>query len=102
MLGLLIRVAAIALIGYIVWSMMRPRYHVRIVMDEHGIKYHEGIPKGHQSQVLEFLDDEVAPSGKLTIYARHQPDGYLRVDFRGHIDTATQQRIRNVLINAMF
>ena len=102
MLGLFIRFAAIALIGYIVWRVMRPRYDVRIVMDEHGIKHHEGLSKRQQSQVLEFLQDEVAPGGQLIIYAAHQRDGYLRVDVRGHIDAATRQRIRSVLINAMF
>ena len=32
-----IRIAVVALVVYVIWRVLRPRYAVRIVMDEHGI-----------------------------------------------------------------
>ena len=101
MLGFVIRLVVIALIGYVIWRVMRPRYDLRIVIDEYGIKYHEGLPKSHERQVLKFLENDLSFIGKVTIFARRQPDGYLKFGFKGQIDPGTRQQIRNFLISVM-
>ena len=101
MSGFLIKLAAIMLIGYVVWRAMRPRYTVKIVVDEQGIKHHEGLPKACERTVLEFIEKNLSPEGKVTICASRQPNGYLRLDFRGQLDSGTRQRIRNFLITVI-
>ena len=95
-----IRIAVFALVGYVVWRMLRPRYAVRIEMDEHGIKHHVGLSKAQERKVLEFLQEQI-PDGKLTIYAERAPNGYLRLNIRGHVTPGTRQRIRNFLNTVM-
>lgn len=95
-----IRIAVFALVVYVVWRMLRPRYAVRIVMDEHGIKHHVGLSKAQERKVLEFLQEQM-PDGKLTIYAEREPNGYLRLNIRGHITPGMRQRVRNFLNSVM-
>ena len=101
MLGVIIRVGALALIGYFIWLALRPRYAVEIVMDEHGIKRHRGLSKGQEAKVIDFLREQVTPEGRLGIYAIRQPNGYLRLHFKGNIDPGTRQQIRNFFINVL-
>ena len=101
MLTLLVRIAVFAFVGYVIWRMMRPRYSVKIVIDDHGIQHHEGLPRAQEKKVLGFLQDDIGVSGKLIICALRQPNGYLRLNFKGHVDPGTQQQIRNFLNTVM-
>ncbi len=101
MLGVFIKLAAVVGIAYVAWRVMRPRYAMKIVMDENGIKHHEGLAKRQEKQVLEFLREQVQPVRKLTIYGARHPNGYFRLVFKGQIDPGTQQRIRNFMLTVM-
>ena len=101
MLGFFIRLTAIALVGYVVWRMMRPRYTLEIVIGKQGIKHHKGLPKAHETCVLEFFQKHRSFDGNVTICAMRQPDGYLRLVFKGQVDPGTRQQIRNFLITVM-
>ncbi len=101
MLDSLIKIAVVALIGYVVWRMMRPQHSVVIVMDKNGIQNHKGLPRGQAKRVIQFLEDHVSPDGKLTIYADRQPNGRLRLNFKGPIDSGMQQQVRNFFINVL-
>ncbi len=101
MLGFFIRLTAIALIGYVVWRMIRPRYTLKIVIGKQGIKHHKGLPKAHKTSVLKFFEKHRSFDGNVTICAMRQPDGYLRLIFKGEVDPGTRQQIRNFLITVM-
>ena len=101
MVGFAIRIIAIALIGYGVWRILRPRYTLKIVIGKRGIKHHEGLPKAHKAYVLEFFEKHRSLDGNVTICAMRQRDGYLRLVFKGHVDPGTKQQIRNFLITVM-
>ena len=45
-----IRIAVVALVVYVIWRVLRPRYAVRIVMDEHGIKQQVGLSQSQESK----------------------------------------------------
>lgn len=92
----LTEVIIIAAIGYLAWRMMNPRHAIRIVIDEHGIKHHQGLPKAHERDVLGFLQQHLAPEGRLTICADRQPSGYFRLYFKGSIAPGEQQQVRNL------
>jgi len=101
MIDLIIRFVVIVLIRYVVWRVIRPRYAVRIVIDDQGIKYHHGLPAAHEREVLEFLQEQLSLDGKLTICANRRADGYLRIFFKGRIAPGTQQQIRNFFNSVM-
>lgn len=71
MLSAFIKLSAVILIGYIVWSMLRPRYDMKLVITEQGIEHHEGLPKSRERSVLEFFESpsshhaEIVFSGKV-------------------------------------
>jgi len=101
MLGLFIRLIAIALVGYVVWRvwrMMCPRYTFQIVIGKQGIEHYKGLPKAHESSVLEFFDKHRSFDGNVSICAMRQPDGYLRLVFKEQVDPDTRQQIRNFLV----
>lgn len=101
MLTLFIRLAVIALIGYVLWRIFQPRYDVRIVIGKKGIKHHEGLPKAHRATVLEFFEEHRSFDGNVTICAMRQPNGYLRLVFKGQVDPGVRQQIRNFLNTVM-
>lgn len=101
MLDSLIKLSVVALISNVIWRAMRPQYSIKIVIDEQGVKHHEGLPKAHQRNVVEFFEKHISVSGKVTICARRQPNGYLRLDFKGQVDPGTQQQIRNFWLTFM-
>jgi hypothetical protein len=101
MVPFIIRFVVIALICYVVWCVIRPRYAVRIVIDDQGIKYHHGLPAAHEREVLEFLQEQLTLERELTICVNRQPGGYLRISFKGQIPPGTRQQIRNYLNSVM-
>lgn len=101
MLGLFIKLTAIALIGYGVWRMMHPRYTLEVVIGKQGINRHKILPKALETSVLEFFEKHRSFEGNVTIRAIRQPDGYLRLVFKGQVDAATRQQIRNFLMTVM-
>ncbi len=101
MLGFLIRFTAIAVIGYVVWRMMRPRYTLKIVIGKQGIKHHKGLPKAHESSVLKYFEKHRSLDGDVTICAKREADGYLRFVFKGDVDPATRQQIQDFLFTVL-
>ena len=99
--NLVINLLAVAAVGYIVWRIMSPKPAMRIVIDADGVKYHEGLPKSQESNVLAFLQQHLTPDGKLTICGSRQPGGYVRLSFKGPIDPGRQQQIRNFFNSIM-
>ena len=98
----LAKLAAFVAVTYVVWRMLtRPRHAVSIVIDKNGIKHHRGLPKGQEARVLGFLEEQLAPQGKITINADRQPEGHLRLYFTGPIDPGAQQQVRNFLNSVM-
>lgn len=101
MLDFFIKFATIGIVGFVFWRMLRPRYPLEIVIGEHGINRHTGLPKAHEASVLEFLDKFQSSNVTVRIYGMRQSDGYLRLVFNGKIDPGTRQQIRNFLITVL-
>ena len=101
MSAIVINVLVVALIGYILWAMIRPRYAVKIVLDPSGVRYHHGLASRQAGEVFAFLQKHVTPDGRVVIYGRRQPNGRLQLGFRGKIDSLARQRIRNFMVNVM-
>jgi len=101
MFGFLIRLLAIALVGFVVWQVMRPRYAVRIVIGKQGIKHHKGLPAAYETTMLEFFEKHRSFDGDVTICATRQTDGYLRLAFKGPVDEGMRQQVRNFLMTVM-
>jgi len=95
--NLLVDLIGVALAGWIIWLVLRPKYAFRIVVDQRGVRHHRGLPKGQQREVLRFLQDEVSLDGRTTICANRQTTGQLRFNFKGRINPGAQQQIRNFL-----
>ena len=88
-------------VGLLLWRVYRPRYRVKIVLDESGVRHHQGLAQAQQQRVIGFLQEHIAAEGKLTIYVAREPSGRMRVDCRGAIDPGTQQQIRNFLMTVI-
>ena len=98
----LVQVAVIGTVAYVVWRMLKqPRHAVRIVIAKAGIRHHRGLPKGQEATVLGFLEEQLVSLGKITITADRQPQGHLRLSFKGPIDVGTQQQVRNFFNSVM-
>ena len=96
---ILLRLGLLVLIGLVVWAVLRPQYGLKVVVDRSGVKQLRGVPRGRQADLCQFLRNEVAIGGTVTILGNRLDDGRLRLSFRGPIDSGMQQRIRNFLIN---
>jgi hypothetical protein len=78
---------------------MRPNHAIKIVVDQQGVKFHKGLPKVHQHEVLDFFEKTLAIDGKLTIYGDGRQSGYWQLIFKGQIDAGKQHQIRNFFNN---
>jgi len=82
---------------FVLWQVLRPKYDVTIVLDRGVVERVEGIAQGRLAGVTEFLERDLAFTGRLVILGTRTAQGPLRLRFRGGADAAQQQRIRNFL-----
>lgn len=101
MLGFSIRLAVIALVVYVVWRMVFPRYTLKIVIGKQGIKHHKGLSKANQTSVLKYFEKHRSFDGDVSIFATRQTDGDLRLVFKGQVEPGTRQQIRDFLTTVM-
>lgn len=98
---LLVKLAILTFGGYVLWSVLRPKHPIRIVVDQTGVRQHRGLPKAQAKKVVSFLDRQTRPAKKLVIYVARLPNGYLLTDFRGPSDSEWRQRVRNFLVDVL-
>lgn len=99
--GQIVRLILLAVILWGLWYVLwRPRWEIRIQVDEHGVRSHSGLSRYEAKRLLAFLE-EMQFSGRATIYAVRQKNGRLRAQFQGAIEADQQQRIRNFLVNVL-
>lgn len=94
-IGLLIRVAVIAGVAFVIWRILQPKYDVRIVIAPDGIREVTGVARGLRGEIERFLQENLPEEGKVIIGGIRQPNGRMRLVFRGPINQARQQRFRN-------
>jgi hypothetical protein len=56
-----------------------------------------GVAKAKVRDVTDFLERAVTSNGKVKVLGRRDPQGVLRLSFRGKIDEGARQQIRNYL-----
>jgi hypothetical protein len=89
--------AAVFLLGIVLILWLRGLHDFRIVLTERGIEFTGQFPARHRADVADFLRQNISGRPAL-ILGRWQAGRVLRLQFRGAIDPAIQQRIRNFLI----
>ena len=98
---LLLRVAVPVLIAYGLWLWFRPRWAFRIVADESGVRFHEGITTPQQRRLLDLFYKMRFVEGRVTVRGRHDENGRLKLQFRGRISDDAKQQIRNFIVNEL-
>jgi hypothetical protein len=93
----LIQIVVVAIVAYIVWRLMQPKYPIRIVMENRRVEHHEGLPKAQEGSVLAFLRNDLECDARLVISAARRPNGGLLLDIKGPIEPGKRQQIRNFL-----
>jgi len=98
---LLLRLAIPILIGYGLWMLVRPQWAFSIVMDESGVRSHEGVSTPQQRRLLELLRRTRFVEGRVKICGRHDADGQLQLRFFGKLAADTEQQIRNFIVDEL-
>ncbi len=94
-------VLIVAAAGLMMWWLLRPRYDFTIDVDNNDVNIRGQIAKIQQGKVAGFFQDDVQFDGQVKIMGTRQPDGRLVLRFRGPVDQATRQRIRNFLLTVL-
>ena len=93
--GLVLLLAAFAILA--AWLFLWRRYPLEITVQDGHVTALRGVAKAQTRRVVEFLERDVALGGKVKVVGARDPQGVLRINFRGRVDEGTQQQIRNYL-----
>lgn len=85
------------LILYGIWTAARPAWPIKIVVSPRGVESVRGLPRARTGRIVQFLEQDLAPSSRLVIRAAKSNSGRLRTKVSGRVDDGTRQRIRNFL-----
>lgn len=83
---------------YVLWTVVRPRWHFKIIVKPEEIKFVNGVSEGRRRKLESFFLQDVKPSQKLTICGRRESSGRLTTLIKGTDDAGMKQRIRNFLL----
>ncbi len=89
--------AAVLMLGIVLVLWLRGLHDFRIVLTAGGIKFTGRFPARYRTDVADFLQENI-PGRPALILGRWQAGRFLRIQFRGAVAPAIQQRIRNYLI----
>lgn len=89
------------LIIYGIWTQGNKKWKVKIVVDETGVRSHEGLPPARVARIVEFFEKTISIESKCVVQARTEPNGHLRTRISGSIDEGTKQQIRNFLMTVL-
>jgi len=92
-----IRLLVLAAIVGFVWWVLQPRYNFTILYHDGEVRI-TGLPQVQHANISRFLREDISLRRKVTIRGLRTRSGRLTVRFRGRIDIATKQRIRNFLM----
>ena len=93
---LLLRLLVFVGLILLVWWAVRPWFDFHIIVDDRGVRVNGRIPQSFRGRLVEFLQEDVL-RGNAKILGRWRSDGYLTLDFAGHVFEEDRQRIRNFL-----
>ena len=86
---------------YVLWTVVRPRWHFKIVVKNDIVEIDRGIPEGKRRTVESFFVDDLKSSQNLRIYGRRESTGRLTTLIKGIDDEGLKQRVRNFLISVL-
>ena len=76
---------------------MGGKTQLRIDLKDGRVTDLQGVAKAKVRDVTDFLERAVTFSGKVRVRGYRDPQGVLRLSFRGKLDEGTRQHIRNYL-----
>jgi len=91
------KVLVLVAAGLILWWALRPRFQIRITVDGGQLLHADGMTAWQRGKLADFFDKDAPLERRLTIVGLRGRDGRLWLKFRGRVDRATEQRIRNFL-----
>jgi Protein of unknown function (DUF3634) len=87
----------VALVIVFILIALRRKHSLEIVMKNGRVTSLHGLARAQVKRVVDFLERDVAPDGKIVVVGDRDQNGVLRLNFRGRIDEGTRQQIRNFL-----
>lgn len=100
-MAVFLRIAVIAVIGYVLWQLLRPKWAFTIVVDRSGVRSHSGITTPQQQRLLELLQKTRFIEGRVKVCGRNDENGRLQLRFFGNISDDARQQIRNFIANEL-
>lgn len=100
-ISLLLRGAVIGLVVYGLWYLFAPKWAFRIVVDESGVRSHDGISTPQQRRLLDLFYKMRFVEGRVTIRGRNDENGKLQLSFSGNMSEEAKQQIRNFIVNEL-
>ena len=94
----LLKIALVAFFAWLVWSVFRPRYTLRIVVDKDGVHSATGLSAAQKQKVLGFLENDIELENRITILGARRRDGGMCFTLRGRLHPSIRQQIRNFLL----
>ncbi|MEQ9406398.1 MAG: hypothetical protein RIK87_01685 [Fuerstiella sp.] len=98
-LMLLLRLAIPIAIVYGLWLLLRPKWTFSIVVDETGVRTHDGISTPRQRRLLELFQKTRFVEGRVTVRGRYDASGRLQLKFDGPLSDEARQQVSNFLAN---
>ena len=95
---MLLKIGIVAAVLFVVWKVLQPKYNLKIVVNAGTVQEIQGVAKGKQAELTEFLEKDLATSNRFVIFGQRQANGRLQLRFRGQVDVGKQQQIRNYLL----
>jgi hypothetical protein len=91
----------VAVGGYCLWNISRPKWMLEIVVLPDGVKSCRGLPKAQEQKIVNFLQHDVSLPGKVRIRGTRSRNGRWHIAMAGSLDAGMRQRIRNFLITVL-
>lgn len=94
-----LRFAILAAVGFGLWKFVRPKWAFTIVVDDSGVRSHQGISTPQQHRLLEMFQKTRFVEGRVKVCGRHDQNGQLELRFSGKLSDEARQQIRNFIVN---
>lgn len=97
----LLRIGVPIAIGYILWRAWKRKPTFSIVLDETGVRSHQGITTNQQQRLLELLQKTRFVEGQVVVRGRSQRSGQLKLEVVGPLSDEAKQQVQDYIASKL-
>jgi len=96
-----LNILIIAVVGAIVWTVLRPRPDFRIRVGKSGAEVSGQISEFQRREILRYFNETDFSAANITIYGTWDRERRLTLRTRGGLSPGERQMIRNYLLSVL-